>query len=225
MLVDDHGKFLTQRANPKMSMFNVRKSADGFEILFGNDTLRLPDPPDKVTSTATIWRDNVQVCEAAGPIHQWFSERLGISCKLVYFPEPNARLVDEDYRLGNENVSLADGYPILIIGQSSLDDLNSRLQQPVPMNRFRPNFVFTGGDPYEEDIWRNFRVANNRFVGVKTCARCVLTTVDQETGTTGREPLLTLSRYRRQGDRILFGQNVIPIDFKEVNEGEEIFLD
>lgn len=226
MLVDDQGKFLTQRAYPKMALFKLRQSGEGFEVMFGADMIRLPEPPTTgETMPATIWNDTVQVLQAPSSFHPWFSERLGMACRLVHFPESHARVVDPMYRLNNENVSLADGYPILIIGQSSLDDLNNRLAAPVPMNRFRPNFVFTGGAPYEEDGWRNFRVAGTKFVGVKTCARCVLTTVDQDTGIAGREPLLTLSKYRRQGDRILFGQNVIPVDFNEVHEGDEVFLD
>ena len=86
-----------------------------------------------------------------GEYSQWFSHRLGINCRLVHFPESNDRPVDEKYSIENDQVSLADGYPFLIIGQGSLNDLNERLKAPVPMNRFRPNFVYAGGGPYEED--------------------------------------------------------------------------
>ena len=121
-------------------------------------------------------------------------------------------------------VSLADGYPLLIIGESSLADLNKRLAFPLPMNRFRPNLVFRGGEPYEEDIWRNFTVGRNRFVGVKPCARCVLTTVDQDTGKKGIEPLLTLAKYRKRDGGVYFGQNVIALDNYEIKEGDGITL-
>lgn len=227
MLIDEEGKFLTQRAQPQMALFKLAKYDHAFEISFGKDSLELPldIPSSGKERTAVIWRDNVSVCEAPDYLHRWFSDRIGFPCRLVAFPESNPRPVDAAYRLANENVSLADGYPILIIGQSSLDDLNTRLDLPVPMNRFRPNLVFTGGLPYEEDNWRNFRVGQNALLGVKTCGRCVLTTVDQATGVMGKEPLLTLSRYRKKDDRICFGQNVIPVDFNEIHEGDEIILD
>jgi uncharacterized protein YcbX len=93
------------------------------------------------------------------------------------------------------------------------------------MNRFRPNLVFVGGTPYEEDAWKNFRIGGNKFAGVKPCGRCILTTVDQTTAQVGREPLLTLSKYRRDRDKINFGQNVIPIDYHEIHEGDEIILE
>ena len=90
------------------------------------------------------------------------------------------------------------------------------------MNRFRPNFVFTGGEPYEEDTWRNFKIGANRFVGVKPCARCVLTTVNQDTAEKGIEPLATLATYRKRDNKILFGQNVIAQDYGEVEIGSFI---
>ena len=116
-------------------------------------------------------------------------------------------------------------YPVLIIGQSSLDDLNQRMKEPLPMNRFRPNIVFTGGEPYEEDGWKNFRIGQNRFVGVKPCSRCVLTTVNQDTGKKGIEPLATLSTYRMRNNKVYFGQNLIPLDHNEIAEGDEIVLE
>ena len=146
------------------------------------------------------------------------------SCRLVYFPEVNQRPVDEKYRIENDQVSLADGYPYLIIGQSSLDDLNSKLTNPLPMNRFRPNFVFTGGKPFEEDNWRNFAIGKSRFAGVKPCGRCVLTTVNQETTERGTEPLATLATYRRTNNKIYFGQNLLALTCHDIYEGDTIEL-
>ena len=223
MLIDENGKFLTQRAHPMMSQFKIRPRESGFEISFQDESLQLnPVPLSGTERQAVIWDDTVAVVEASPEYHRWFSERLQFPCRLVSFPESNPRLVDPDYRLQNESVSLADGYPMLIIGQASLDDLNTRLAQPVPMNRFRPNFVFTGGAPYEEEKWREFKIGQGAYVGVKPCARCQITTVDQQTGLAGKEPLLTLSKYRRWNGNIYFGQNVIPVDFEEVHEGDEI---
>jgi uncharacterized protein len=152
------------------------------------------------------------------------AKHLQMNCKLVYFPESNPRAVDPNYKVNDEHVSLADAYPFLIIGQSSLDDLNSKLPEPLPMNRFRPNFVFTGGEPYEEDLWRNFSIGSNRFIGVKPCARCVLTTVNQATAEKGPEPLRTLSLYRKKDSKVLFGNNVVTVDEGDVRVGDVITL-
>lgn len=226
MLVDENGRFLTQRALPRMALFSLSQVNEGFQVKYGKDSILLSATRGNGNLIkGQVWNDEVEVIEAPAEFNRWFSERIGIACRLVSFPEEKPRLIDAKYRLSNENVSLADGYPVLIIGQVSLDDLNSRLDTPVTMRRFRPNLIFTGGLPYEEDQWRNFHIGDSAFVGVKPCGRCVLTTVDPQTGETGQEPLLTLSRYRRQNDRINFGQNAIPIKFHEIHEGDEICIE
>ncbi|HYG01540.1 MAG TPA: MOSC domain-containing protein, partial [Chryseosolibacter sp.] len=171
----------------------------------------------------TIWNDIVDVHPHADPVvHEWFSQRLGFPCKLVAFPEENERPVDADYSINDEHVSLADAYPFMIIGQRSLDMLNTKLKDAVPMNRFRPNFVFTGGEAHDEDSWREFTIGSNRFAGVKLCARCVLTTVNQDTAEKGTEPLYTMSTYRKVGNKVLFGQNLVALDFGTVKVGDTI---
>lgn len=224
MLVDDQGKFLTQRKNPTMALFKVSMENDQFVVQKDGDKISLPGRnPEGPGIRCQVWNDEVETVEASGDYHAWFSKHMGISCRLVFFPEENSRRVNPEYAVSE--VSLADGYPILVIGQSSLDDLNDRLHEPVTMKRFRPNLVFTGGLPYEEDKWKTFRIGSRRFAGVKPCDRCVLTTVDPETGVMGREPLLTLSRYRRQNESINFGQNVVPIEFGKITVGDEISME
>jgi uncharacterized protein len=227
MLIDEAGTFITQRVHPNMAFFKLSLSGDQFVIQFKGDRIFLSasSPLSQNPIKATVWDDTIEVYEVVGEYSQWFSHRLGINCRLVHFPESNHRPVDEKYRIDNDHVSLADGYPFLIIGQSSLNDLNTRLQAPVPMNRFRPNFVFTGGSPYEEDNWRTFTIGNNKFVGVKPCVRCVLTTVDQETAQKGTEPLATLATYRKKNNKIYFGQNLLAIDHNEIYEGDKIELE
>lgn len=224
MLVDENGRFMTQRNTPRMALFKLKFIGDVIFVTHGKDEIILPahGAPQGQVIQAQIWDDVVEVWEVSVSLSGWFSQRLGMVCRLVEFPEHNQRAIDPDYAQSSENVSLADGYPLLIIGQSSLDDLNTRLEIPVPMNRFRPNLVFLGGKPYEEEGWQEFSVGGNRFRAAKPCARCVLTTVDQETGEKGREPLLTLSKYRKQDDKILFGENVIPLDYGFIQEGDEI---
>ena len=130
-------------------------------------------------------------------------------------PENSERRVDEDYNTGEDIVSFADGYPFLIIGEASMNDLNNRLkngtnpESPLSSRRFRANFIFSGGEPYQEDQFSNFKIGEVDFKGVKKCARCVLTTRDPDTCIKGKEPLQTLTTYRQIGTKILFGQNVI----------------
>jgi uncharacterized protein YcbX len=226
MLIDQQGNFITQRVHSKMALFKLSLSEKQIEIRFVNDSIYLPmnSPVSGLPIRATIWDDDVEVFEVMGEYSQWFSQRLGIDCRLVHFPEEQKRLVDEKYNRDHDQVSLADGYPFLIIGEQSLDHLNRRLAVPVPMNRFRPNFVFTGGKPFEEDQWRQFTIGKNRFVGVKPCSRCVLTTVNQLTGEKGTEPLATLATFRKQNNKIFFGQNLLAIDYDEVQEGDSIAL-
>lgn len=225
MLVDEHGMFITQRKHPQLALFQVHLVNRKITIEYvqnGHSTHYAMDAVTGSSNQVRIWHDTIQATEVDPDVSAWFSDQLNLKCKLVFFPEANSRMVDKAYAIQNDQVSLADGYPFLIIGQSSLEDLNARLNIPITMSRFRPNFVFTGGEPYEEDSWRHFTIGVNRFVGVKNCGRCVLTTVDPTTGKTGEEPLRTLSTYRKRGAKVFFGQNVIAVDHQEVHEGDLI---
>lgn len=226
MLIDENNMFITQRKIPEMALFKLGMNSDSFTVRFKNESIQLPF--NSILSSdlipATIWDDSVDTIEVHERYSNWFSDKLKFSCKLVAFPEENTRLVDPKYATNHDNVSLADGYPLLAIGQSSLDDLNQRLDAPVPMDRFRPNLVFTGGQPYEEDSWKEFTVGVSKFQGIKPCSRCVLTTIDQMTGEQGKEPLATLATYRKRDNKIYFGQNVLSIDHNEIHEGDEIKL-
>ncbi len=231
MLVDKAGVFLTQRIHPAMALFKLEIQSDHISITFRkgekihpSTSFNIGTPDSDKWMKAKIWDDEVNVIEVDPEISQWFSQHLGMTCKLVSFPEEKSRPVDPRYKVNDEHVSLADAYPFLIIGQSSLDDLNTRLPQPLPMNRFRPNFVFTGGDPYEEDNWRNLSIGKNRFAAVKKSARCTLTTVNQDTGEKGAEPLRTLSTYRKVDNKIYFGQNLVALDEEEVAVGDSIIV-
>jgi uncharacterized protein YcbX len=224
MLVDEHGLFLTQRVVPTMSLFKLKLDNGKIKIQFGANWIELPNTSNGSLQQAKVWDDEVMVKEVDSEISNWFSDLLKMKCKLVSFPEDQRRYVDEKFSINNENVSLADAYPFLIIGQRSLDGLNAKLSKPLPMNRFRPNFVFTGGEPHEEDGWRNFSIGSNRFIGVKPCGRCVLTTVDQDTAQKGDEPLRTLATYRKQENKINFGQNLLAVDHLEVKVGDVITI-
>jgi uncharacterized protein YcbX len=227
MLVDENNRFLTQREVHKLSLLNT--SIDSFtgqvRIHAGDESLLLPQVVTGETLFTSVWTDRVEVVALDAVFGEWFSKQIGIACKLVAFPEENPRPVDPDFAINStDQTSLSDGYPIMIIGQSTLDDLNTRLEEPVPMNRFRPNIVFTGGLPHEEDKWKRFSIGGVAMAGVKPCARCVVTTIDQQTGVAGIEPLATLSNYRKVGNKVLFGQNVIPLANGIIKVGDEIAL-
>lgn len=224
MLVDQEGRFLSQREHQRLCMFRVTREKNSFLINEGEDTLVLErtEPSGSDGLQVQIWDDRVTAVEVSKEKSQWFSDKLSLPVRLVFFPEANSRPVDPKYGQAGEHVSLADGYPLMMISQASLDDLNSRLDQPVKMNRFRPNLILEGTSAFEEDTWGTFKIGENRFKGVKPCGRCVMTTINQETGEVGKEPLATLSRFRKKDASVLFGQNVIPIDHHLIREGDEI---
>ena len=170
----------------------------------------------------TIWDDCCEAQHVSGEADKWFSEKLDFSCRLVYMPESTKRKVDSSYAIDNDITSFADDYHILLIGEASLQDLNSRLEKPLPMNRFRPNFVMEGGMPYEEDTMEQFSINDINFYGVKLCSRCIVTTTDQETGIAGKEPLKTLATYRGFNNKVLFGQNVLCGGEGMIKIGDEI---
>jgi len=139
-------------------------------------------------------------------------------------PEATRREIDPKYAQNGEAVSFADGYPYLIISQGSLDDLNSRLTEPITMTRFRPNLVVSDCPAYDEDTWLDFHLGDIPFYGPKPCARCVLTTIDPDTGQTGKEPLRTLTSYRNRNNKILFGQNAIAKSTGVLRVGDTITM-
>jgi uncharacterized protein YcbX len=228
LLVDDNGRFLSQREHPELALFKPEIVGEFLRITHRTH-LKFIDIPlrpafsDRVTKIkVTVWDDSIDAFEVSQTATDWFTKQLGISVRLVYMPQESERKLDPDYAItGTEINSFSDGYPFLIIGQSSLDDLNERLEVKIPMNRFRPNFVFTNGDPFEEDTWREFSIGNVSFIGVKPCDRCVMTTVDQEKGiVSGKDPLKTLAKYRNFGNKVLFGQNVIGLGLGSVMIGD-----
>jgi uncharacterized protein YcbX len=213
MLVDANNRFLTQREFPKMATLRIKVGEAALEIT--NETggsLEVPfEPANATRATVEIWSSRCKAAIYGGEIDQWFSETLNTQCRLAKMPEATSRKVNFWYAVHkDDHVSFADGYPFLLIGQASLDDLNSRLAEPIPMNRFRPNFVVEGAESFAEDTWKKIRIGETVFHVVKPCARCVITTIDQATGTkTGKEPLKTLGDFRNRRGKLLFGQNLI----------------
>jgi uncharacterized protein len=162
----------------------------------------------------SVWAATVLAAAAGPEADAWFSAYLGRPVRLVYLDDPTRRPVNPEYGSAADVVSFADGFPLLLTSQGSLDELNRWLteggDQPVPMTRFRPNAVVAGAEPWAEDHWRRVRVGAVSFRVVKPCGRCVVTTTDQLTGERGTQPLKMLGRRRRFGQQLVFGQNLIP---------------
>jgi uncharacterized protein YcbX len=212
MLVDPFGCFITQRELPRMALITPVLKEDG--VL----AVRAPGMQEMtVTATGTgkrrevtIWNDTCIAVDQGDGVAEWFGTFLGTACRLVRMPEDYTRRVNPRYAISeHDQVGFSDGYPFLLITEASLDDLNVRLEQPLPMNRFRPNIVVQNTLPYAEDTWRTIRIGNMVFRIVKPCARCPIPTTDQVTARRGKEPLRTLATYRHATRGVMFGQNLI----------------
>lgn len=224
MLVDENGRFVSQREHQQLALLQPRIENHSMVIEDRSGKLQplsidleapIADPIE-----VTVWDDSCQALPSPEPINQWFSSVLGFATRLVYMPESSLRIADQRYAPAtDDHVSFADGYPILIIGQASLNLLNQKLGYELPMNRFRPNLVLEGLAPHEEDTLAEIMINGLTYRGVKPCARCVMTTIDQNTGEKGAEPLRTLAGYRKSGNKILFGENFIPEHSGEVSVG------
>jgi uncharacterized protein len=233
MLIDPHSRqFLTQRTDATLALLAVGLEADALVVHHRTrpelGTLRVPltEPLTRPVSV-TIWEDTVPALPVSAAADAWFTVAINRPAQLVYMPDSTRRPVDPE-RAPRAIVSFADGYPLLAIGEAALAELNHRLtaasEAPVPMDRFRPNLVFQGGAPHAEDAWGAFRIGEVAFQGVKKCARCIVTTIDQQTAVTGKEPLRTLNKYRRTGNKVDFGQDVVPLTTGVVRVGEVLVV-
>lgn len=223
MVVDGDGTFLTQREHASLARVQAQCGAALLVSAPGMPLLRVPRPkPEASRQRVRIWEDNVEACTGGERADQWFSRYLGRQCHLVYMDDHTKRQVDPAYDTGGSIVSFADGYPLLLTSMASLAALNARLEVPVPMTRFRPNLVVTGGEAFEEDRWSRIRVGEMEFHVVKSCTRCVVTTIDQETADQGKEPLRTLNRFRKRGGKVYFGENLIPAATGIIRAGDPV---
>lgn len=210
MLVDPEGRFVTGRQLPELVRIRVQLGADGSLCL--PDGHRVAPAATGISQEVTIWRDHVAALEPDPAASDWFSQRLGRPLRLVCGDPTAPRAVQGPGARDGDVVSFADGYPALLISEASLAELSARVGRPVEMARFRPNLIVAGGSAHQEDDWSAVEIGGLRFDVAKTCTRCVFTTVDPETGerSPDGEPLATLKSYRRSGDGVIFGMNLIP---------------
>ncbi|SEI23303.1 MOSC domain-containing protein [Pseudomonas asplenii] len=215
MIVDqDSGRFLTQRAVASMSQLSALWNTSGGLTLSapGYSALDVAVPSaDESLRGVSIWNDTLRVPDAGDEAAAWLSEFIGKPVRLVHVPLERARITQAGYGKEDDRVAFADGFPLLLIGQASLDDLSHRVGRPLEMLRFRPNLVIEGSAAFAEDQWKRIRIGEVEFRLVKPCSRCILTTIDPQSGqrSDDREPLTTLKTYRQQGGDVLFGQNLV----------------
>jgi uncharacterized protein YcbX len=209
MVVDAAGRFLTQRTHPRMSLVSVGIDGDVLRLNApGSDALEVPLRPELGDfRTVDVWGDRCQALSLGDAPGRWFTEFLGVPCGLVFMPDASVRETNSAY--GPGRVGFADAFPFLLTSTSSLAVLAQR-GGAVPMERFRPNIVVEGSDPFAEDAWCRIRIGAVTFRVVKPCVRCAITTVDPSVGAVvGAEPLRTLATFRRTGDGVLFGMNLV----------------
>lgn len=211
MLVDDHYEFMSQRSIPEMALLQVFLEANGLRVQHkhSGEAISIPFVPNGEQYRVQIWSSECKAIEVSNEASKWFSDIFKKECKLVYMPDSTKRRVDSRYVSNKEITAFTDDFPYLAIGQSSLDELNSRLPNPIPMDRFRPNIVVAGGAPFEEDEWALFLVKDLQFFGSKLCGRCTVTTIDQQHAIAGKEPLRTLATYRTFNKKVYFGQYLV----------------
>jgi uncharacterized protein YcbX len=217
VIVDAEGKALTQRVLQTMVRLRPEYTEKGLLIrAAGAEDLDLTAPTGDVLEPVTVWDDTLAASPAGLLADEWVSSVVERDVRLFYLDDPTRRPVDPEYAAPGDRVSFADGYPVLLATEGSLNALNDWLvedaEDPVPMTRFRPNVVVSGSPAWAEDDWigRRVRIGEVTFRAPKSCSRCVLTTIDPETGEKGRQPLMMLGRRRRFGAGLLFAINLVP---------------
>lgn len=223
VLSDPQGKFITARTQPKLCLVQAHLLADGL-ILTAPNMPELIIRYQSITAhyqTVTVWHDDIQAQCCPNDINQWFSDYLQQSCQLLFFGEHSTRPVKNS----NKQVAFADGYPLLVISQASLDALNARSARVNIMAQFRPNLVVDNCPAFAEDSWQKIKIGDVEFEVSKPCSRCIFTTVDPKTGEfdKSREPLTSLAKFRKGDDgEVYFGQNLIPLNMGKIKTGDAI---
>lgn len=230
MIVDERGLFVTQRDVPKLALITAELSDATLTLHAPGAEALVLDATEKGAERkqVQVWRSQVDALSLGAEASEWLSRAIGLSVSLVQMDARALRYASETHAAPGTQVSFADGYPILLLSEASLAQLNDRLADqgvdPVPMNRFRPNLVVSGVEPHAEDTWTSFRIGEVTFDVVKPCDRCQVTTIDQATAIAGKEPLRTLSTYRKRDNRIFFGQNVIHRSEGTIRVGDAVEL-
>jgi uncharacterized protein YcbX len=225
IVTDASGTFLTGRQHPRLTLLHAMPDRDAIALSApGLPPLRLQVPTEGARVDVVVWANTVAALAGSDIANAWISAFLGMPARFAYMDDACTRPVNPDYSKPGDEVSFADAFPLLLISQGALDALNEKLASPVPMLRFRPNFVVANTAPHAEDGWKRVRVGDVEFDVVKPCSRCVFTTVDFDRGEfdPSGEPLKTLITYRRGERGVTFGQNIIPRGPGTVRVGDAV---
>ena len=211
LIVDDEAKFVTQRQYAQMALIHVQV-VDGVLHLDAPNMLPLvvtPHHPQQIT--VTVWQDTVMALTMSQEADTWLSQFLGFSVRLVFFPDYSQRVVDTAWADEGHQTAFSDGFPLLVISQASLDDLSQRWGQAIDWRRFRPNLVIAGDfAPYSEDTWTALKIGDVELALVKPCSRCVIPSINPQTGAKDSSLNRVLAQHRRANDgKIYLGQNAI----------------
>ncbi|WP_206486456.1 YcbX family protein [Thalassotalea sp. G2M2-11] len=224
VVTDTSGQFITARTEPSLCLVQANLTPTGLILTAPNMPILEINYGEfsQYYSEVTVWNDQIASQHCHHDYDAWFSEYLGRSCQLHYFGKQSTRRVKHS----DKQLGFADGYPLLLISQASLDDLNQRLgQDAVTMAQFRPNIVVANTEPFAEDGWKKIRIGEVTFEVVKPCSRCVFTTVDPHSAKPhqAQQPLATLKQYRQvaSGD-VMFGQNLIALNQGQIKQGDDI---
>jgi uncharacterized protein len=224
MVVDEDGLFLSQRKLPRMVLIEPRfEGSDLVVSAPGMPPLVIPmwsGEGERVP--VRIWHDHLMLPHPDQASSDWFSSFLGRPCRLVHLPDEITRYVEPPFEDPKWRVSLADGYPLLVVTQASLDLLNTRLRASIGMEHFRPNLVISGAAPHAEDSWERMQIGSAQLAIVKPCARCSTVLVDPSTAEVGIEPLRTLAEYRRMPGGVMFGQNALVVTPSQLRVGTAV---
>jgi uncharacterized protein YcbX len=210
MLVDENGKFITQREHHNLATYTCRIDNEAITVTHKNDSISIPieGQSDNIVKVS-VWSSELKANEVDPLISEWFSDHLSMNATLIRMTDISHRPKRLTVPPFNTDLSLADGYPYLILGEESMRHLNAKLQTPISANRFRANVIVSSEIAHEEDQWNSISVGSSTLQIIKPCARCVVVTIDQATGIAGQEPTKTLATYRRDENKILFGANAI----------------
>ncbi|MDR7208117.1 MOSC domain-containing protein [Flavobacterium piscis] len=223
MLIDADNQFITQRKYPVLSQFYPHISDGKISVAFQDQkhefliNEHLNNPIE-----VKVWDDKSEVVEVNKATSEWFTKHLGFECKLVKILKTGDRKHESSRLKETFSVSLADGYPYLLIGTKSLDFLNDKLEENITIKRFRPNIVVSTENPHEEDDFTTFKIGQVQFKNVKPCGRCIMINNDPQNGTVKKEPLKTLSAYRNVNNSVLFGTNIVSLNSGMISVGDTV---
>lgn len=222
MLVDESGEFMTQRKTRALALFDVAFEPDGLRVSRAADSLHIPLAASGACFPAKVWDDEVEVQEVAPEISAWFSARLDTGCRLVAIR--GDRPLKAPGAQPGEGIAFTDSNPVLVASRSAIELLNSKLAAPIPIRRFRPNFVIADCLAHAEDEWPGIEVGGATLRASMKCRRCLVTTIDIETAQTSDEPLRTLHGYRRDGRHVAFGAYFVPERVGRIAVGDPLTI-